>query len=81
MERPRATFFSGKCSGLNDFCHTEFLAYYTLENKSNKTYEYQSDELDDNLVENDNEGCSYSQQIELIISGETMRYCKVKRIL
>ena len=58
MERPIATFCNGKHSILNDFCYAEFLAYYTHENKSNKTCEYQPDELDDNLLENNHEECS-----------------------
>ena len=37
MERPDATFCNGKCSVLNNFSYAEFLAYYTLENKSCKT--------------------------------------------
>ena len=43
-------------SFLEDFYYSEFLAYYTLENKSSKTCEYQSD---DNLTENNHEGYSY----------------------
>ena len=39
MEVRSATFCNGIYNVLNDFCHAEFLAYYTLENKSNKTYE------------------------------------------
>ena len=58
MERPSATFCNGKYSVLNGF-YAEYLAYYTLENKSNKTCEYQSDELDDNLIENNHEECSH----------------------
>ena len=42
-------------SVLNDFCYAEFLAYYTLDNNSNKTCEYQPDELDDNLIDNGHE--------------------------
>ena len=34
------------------FCYAENLAYYTFENISSKTCEYQSDELDNNLFEN-----------------------------
>ena len=45
MERPSATFCNGKFSVLNDFCYAEFFAYYTLENKSNQTCEYQPDEF------------------------------------
>ena len=44
---------------LEDFCYAEFLAYYTPENKSSKTCEYQPDELDDSLIENNHEECSY----------------------
>ena len=53
------------------FCK-RFLAYYTLENKPNKTCEYQPDELDDNLIENNHEECSYPPKIKLMTSGETM---------
>ena len=67
--------------GLKDFRYAESLAYYTLENKSNKTCEYQLDELDENLIENNYEDCSYPPKIELMISGETMKCRKVKRIL
>ena len=48
------------------------LAYYTLENKSSNTYEYQADELDHNLIENNREECSYHPESKLIISGEVM---------
>ena len=51
-ERPSATFCNEKYSVLNDFCYADFLAYYTLENKSNQICEYQPDELDNNLIEN-----------------------------
>ena len=63
MERPSATFCNGKYIVLNDFSDAEFLAYYTLENKSNKTCEYQTDKLNDNLTENNHEECSYPQKI------------------
>ena len=60
MERPSPTFCNFKYSILDDFCYTEFLAYYTLKNKSSKTGEYQPDELDGNLIENNHEDCSKS---------------------
>ena len=41
MERLSVTFCNGKYSVLNDFCHADVLAHCTLENKSNKTCEYQ----------------------------------------
>ena len=41
MERPSATSCNGKYCVLNYFFYTEFLAYYALENKSNKICEYQ----------------------------------------
>ena len=59
MERPSATFCNGKYRVLKDFCYAEFLAYYKLENKSNKTCEYQPDEFDDNLIENNHKESSY----------------------
>ena len=59
MERPSATFCNGKYSILDNFCYAEFLAYYTFENKPSKTGENQPDELDDNLIENNREECSY----------------------
>ena len=39
MERSSATFYNGKYSVLNEFCCAEYLACYTLQNKSNKTCE------------------------------------------
>ena len=39
MERPSATFCKGKYRVLNDLSYAEFLAYYTFENKSYKTYQ------------------------------------------
>ena len=78
MKRPIATFCNGKYSVLNNFYYTEFLACYTLENKLSKTCEYQLDEFDDSLIEDNHEECSYPQQNELMISGETMRCHKVK---
>ena len=81
MERPSATFCNGKYRILNNFCYAEFLTYYTLENKSNKTYEYQPDKLGDNLIENNHKECSYPKRIKSMISGETMRCRKVKRII
>ena len=81
IEWPNATFCHGKYSALNDFCYAEFLAYYTLASKSNNTYDYQPDELDDNLIENNHEECSYPKQTTLMNSGEKMRCRKVRRIL
>ena len=78
LERPNATFCNGKYSILNDFCYPEFSAYYTLENKPSKTGEYQPDELDDNLIENNPEECSYRQKLKLMILGEIMRCRKVR---
>ena len=65
---------------LNDFYYTEFLAYYILESKSNKTIEYHHNELDDNLTENNHKECSCKENVKLI-SGETMSCRKVRRIL
>ena len=81
MERPSATFCNGKYSIVDDFCCVEFLAYYTLENKPSKNRGYQPDEFDDYLIENNHEECFYPTKIKLMISGETMRRRKVRRIL
>ena len=84
MQRPSAAFCDGKYSILDNFCYVEFLAYYLLENISNKTGEYQSDELDYNFIANKHEEYSYTPpppKIKLMISGETMRCQKVRRIL
>ena len=72
---------SSKVQCLNDFSYAEFLAYYTLESKSNNTCDYQPDELDDNLIENNHEECSYQKQIKLMNLGEKMQCRKVRRIL
>ena len=81
MERPNATFCNGKYNILDDFCYAEFLAYYTDENKQSKTGEYQPDELDYYLIKNNHEECSYPKKIEFMVSGETMGYRKMRRIL
>ena len=53
MEKTSATFCNGKYSVLSDFFYAEFFSIdFTLEIKSNKTCEYQPDELVDNLIEN-----------------------------
>ena len=80
MERPIVTFCKGKYSILEDFCYTESLACYTLENKSSNTCEYQPCKFDDNLIENNHEECFTPKKIELMISGETMRCHKVRQI-
>ena len=70
MEKPSASFCNGKYSVLNHFCYVKFLAYYTLGSKSDKTCEYQLDELDDNLIENKHEECSYPPKTNVMISGK-----------
>ena len=59
MERPSAKLCNRIYSLLDRFFNVEFLAYYTLESKSNKTYEYQPDKLDDNLIEYNYKESSY----------------------
>ena len=63
MERPKATFCNGKYSVFNYIRYTELLAYYTFENKSSKTCEYQPNKFDDNLVEYSHEECSNCQTL------------------
>ena len=46
------------------------------KSKLNNTSEYMPDALDDNLIENNHEECSYFQ----MISGETMWRRKVRQI-
>ena len=60
MRIPNATFFKWKYSVSSNFCQAAFLSYYRLENQSNKAWEYHPHELDDNLIENNHEECSYS---------------------
>ena len=80
MGRLSATFCSGKYSVLNDFCYAEFLAYYTLESESDKTYEYQPNKLDDSQIENNHEDCLYLTEKKMILR-ETIQYHKVRQIL
>ena len=63
------------------FFYAEFIVYYTFENKSSKTGEYQADELDDNLIGNKMKSVLNPPKIKLMISGETIRCRKVRRIL
>ena len=41
---------NGKYSVLDDFCDTEFLAYYTFENILIKVCDYQPGEFDDHFL-------------------------------
>ena len=82
MERPSAAFCNGKYRILEDFYDAEFLEHKTLEKKkTSKNGEYQADELDDSLIENNHEENSYPPNIKLMVSGETMCWRKVRRIL
>ena len=82
MERPSATFCSGKYNILENFCNANSLACYTFENRSSKTCKYQPDKLDDNLVENNHEECSSpSPKFKSMFTGETMRCRKIRQIL
>ena len=49
--------------------------------KVSKYYELIVDELDDNLIENNHEECSYPKKPKLMVSRETMLSRKVRRIL
>ena len=63
-------------SVLNNFCHAEFLANCTLENKPNMTCVYVRDELDDNLIKNNHEECSYPLKINDIRYKNAMSQSK-----
>ena len=63
IRKTSATFCNGKYSVLNNFCYAEFLAYYTLDNKS--ICEYKTDELDDKLIDNYHEECLKNQTDKL----------------
>ena len=80
LERPNATFCKRKYIVLNHFCYVDILAYYTLENKSNKACKYEPGELDDKPIEN-SYGESCPKIIKLMILGKTMQRRKVTRIL
>ena len=43
--------------------YAEILAYYAFEKKSSNICEYQPDVLDDNMIENNHEKCSYPQKL------------------
>ena len=45
-------FCNERHSILDDFSYADVLAHYTRRNKSSTTCDYQSDELDDILIEN-----------------------------
>ena len=59
MGRPSATFCNEKYSNLNDFCYAEFLAYYTLENKSSNNCKCQRDQLDRNPIKINHKESTY----------------------
>ena len=58
-------------SVLNNLLY-RILAFTHLEINQIRSPENQPDELDDILIENNHEECSYSQKIKSMISGQTM---------
>ena len=65
MERPSATSWNGKYSALNAVLYifvTQTFPHMT-DLKINKTCKHQPDELDDNLVQNNHEECSYLKNL------------------
>ena len=58
IKRLSPTLCNAEYSLLNDY-YAWFLACNTLEKKWKKTFEYQPDGLDDNLIENNHRECSY----------------------
>ena len=75
LKRASATFCNGKYSVFSNFRYAEFLRYYTLENKSDKTCEYQAAELDDNLIkDNQEDWIALILNVKSMISGGTMQW-------
>ena len=80
MERPNATFCNGNSRVLNNFCLAEFSVYYTLENKSTKTCDISQTNLMIIWLRITMKSVLTPLKVKLIISGETMRCRKVRRI-
>lgn len=71
-------------SSLDDFCLSEFLAYYTLscKSKDDTSSECQPNILEDKLMIINHDDYPYPNNIKLTNSKtKTMRFCKVKIIL
>ena len=77
MEGPGTTFSNEKYSVLSNFHYAEFLAYCTLEDKSNNTCEYQPDQLEVISLKIIMKSVFFTRKTKLMISGETMQCRKV----
>ena len=45
IDKPNALISGGKYNHLNNFCNAELLAYYSINNKPDRSSDYQADEF------------------------------------
>ena len=80
IDGPNLTSCSSKFSVLDAFCFAEFSRYYDLpSNPKYKENDYQSEELDDEIVE-DISDYLYAKNVKLL-SNEKMKCCKTPYFL
>ena len=82
IDEPNLTSSSSKFAVLDAFCLAEFSRYYYLpSNPKYKENDYQSQELDDEIVEDiSNSDYLYAKNIKLL-SNEKMKCCKTPYVL
>ena len=82
IDRPNLTSSTGKFAVLNTFCFAEFSRYYYLpSNAKYKENDYQSEELDDEIVEDiSNSDYLYPKDIKLL-SNEKIKCRKTPYVL
>ena len=82
IDRPNLTSSTGKFAVLNAFCFAEFSRYYYLpSNAKYKENDYQSEELDDEIVEDiSNSDYLYPKDIKLL-SNEKIKCRKTPYVL
>ena len=55
IDKPNSLISGGKYNHLNNFCNAEFLAYYSINNQSDNSSDYQADEF--SIKENHQKCC------------------------
>ena len=82
LDRPHLTSSSGKFAVTDPCCVAEFSRYYYLpSNPKYKEYDYQPEELDDEIVEDlSNSDYLYPKDVKLL-SNEKMKRCKSPHVL
>ena len=66
MDRPNKTYKNGKYSAVDRMCFAEFCSHYYLSNSKCNDNDNQPDVLEDKLIEQNHNICSYPTTLPLM---------------